>query len=486
MIRVSELAKLAGVSLPTIKHYLNEGLIPRPVKTGKTMAYYDRSAVKRILLIKKLQQEKYMPLDVIKRVIDFAAEDEEELRLSEVIFRTDKLEADAPSVNEAYIERRTNYPLEKIRLLENEGIICPNVREDGKYYDAIDLELIEIMKRREEFGFPFDYSLDIVKIYFDAMKQAVNKAIRLFVSSVLDEAPVKKAVELLANHETSLDRYLILVRQKLARTFSQEAFKDFEFFSINLPLVSFLPLDHGELPANPPQGLRSKLIYMFLSGNFSSVMHLVENQRQKIKSLYAPVSITNDLARGDVNSALETTKQYIPFPTARHLDNATAALAYAFSMRESKGISDPLFYAKRTLLYLKRIEMTHDSDIIMELSSRYICGCIYAILPNIFDTHKRGIEILLQVESLIKATRPKNLKLPEWLSRTVVYEIFPAMLLRINRFLAYCYMRHDLNDEALSRLENIIETAEPASEFSEWARHEKLHLKKGRNSCRKS
>src|SRR5207247_4017566 len=68
--KMRELAAASGVSAGTIKHYLREGLLPEPVKTSRNMAYYPPDFVERIKLIKQLQEERFMPLKVIKRMID--------------------------------------------------------------------------------------------------------------------------------------------------------------------------------------------------------------------------------------------------------------------------------------------------------------------------------------------------------------------------------------------------------------------------------
>ena len=67
---MSELAEASGVPAPTIKHYLREGLLPEPVKTSRNMAYYPPEFVERISLIKQLQEERFMPLQAIKAVLD--------------------------------------------------------------------------------------------------------------------------------------------------------------------------------------------------------------------------------------------------------------------------------------------------------------------------------------------------------------------------------------------------------------------------------
>src|SRR3954447_16028849 len=69
-LRMRELAAASGVSAGTIKHYLREGLLPEPVKTSRNMAYYPPEFVERIKLIKQLQEERFMPLKLIKRTLD--------------------------------------------------------------------------------------------------------------------------------------------------------------------------------------------------------------------------------------------------------------------------------------------------------------------------------------------------------------------------------------------------------------------------------
>ena len=70
MLRMGELARASGVSAATIKHYLREGLLPEPVKTSRNMAYYPADFVERIKMIKQLQEERYMPLRVIKDLLE--------------------------------------------------------------------------------------------------------------------------------------------------------------------------------------------------------------------------------------------------------------------------------------------------------------------------------------------------------------------------------------------------------------------------------
>src|SRR4051794_17709453 len=61
-MRMAELALRSGVSRETIHFYLREGLLPRPRKGGRTVAYYDEEHLSRLTLIRTLREEKYLPL----------------------------------------------------------------------------------------------------------------------------------------------------------------------------------------------------------------------------------------------------------------------------------------------------------------------------------------------------------------------------------------------------------------------------------------
>ncbi len=72
MLKMSELAQRSGVSAGTIKHYLREGLLGSDddvVRTSRNMAYYPEQFVDRVRLIKRLQEERFMPLRVIRDVM---------------------------------------------------------------------------------------------------------------------------------------------------------------------------------------------------------------------------------------------------------------------------------------------------------------------------------------------------------------------------------------------------------------------------------
>lgn len=68
-MRIGELAKLAGVSVPTIRFYEREGLLPKPSRTETNYRQYGPDAAKRLMFIAQCRS-----LDIsmaeIRRLLD--------------------------------------------------------------------------------------------------------------------------------------------------------------------------------------------------------------------------------------------------------------------------------------------------------------------------------------------------------------------------------------------------------------------------------
>lgn len=64
-----DLCARTGLSRQTIHFYVAQGLIDPPRKTGQTMGYYNEAHVERLLLIRKLQEENFLPLPAIRAML---------------------------------------------------------------------------------------------------------------------------------------------------------------------------------------------------------------------------------------------------------------------------------------------------------------------------------------------------------------------------------------------------------------------------------
>lgn len=68
--KIKDVVALTGVSREAIRFYINEGLLPAPIKTSHNMAWYSDRHVERLQLIQKLQTERFLPLKAIKALLD--------------------------------------------------------------------------------------------------------------------------------------------------------------------------------------------------------------------------------------------------------------------------------------------------------------------------------------------------------------------------------------------------------------------------------
>jgi len=68
-IRIRELAEKAGVSRYAIHYYYREGLLPPPLKTGRTMALYTDAHLECLRFIRKLRAEQGMPVAAIRQEV---------------------------------------------------------------------------------------------------------------------------------------------------------------------------------------------------------------------------------------------------------------------------------------------------------------------------------------------------------------------------------------------------------------------------------
>lgn len=68
-MKISELVSRTNVARETIHYYIREGVLTKPKKKGKNTADYDETYIDQIKIIKGLQDNYYLPLSVIKKIL---------------------------------------------------------------------------------------------------------------------------------------------------------------------------------------------------------------------------------------------------------------------------------------------------------------------------------------------------------------------------------------------------------------------------------
>jgi DNA-binding transcriptional MerR regulator len=96
---IHELAARAGISVRTIRYYVNEGLLPPPSYQGK-YSHYTPSYLDRLELIRRLK-ESYLPLREIRKIMNALTDDQVRNRLKELPLPSPKFSPEQKSAQSA-------------------------------------------------------------------------------------------------------------------------------------------------------------------------------------------------------------------------------------------------------------------------------------------------------------------------------------------------------------------------------------------------
>ncbi len=218
MLKMSELAERSGVSAATIKHYLREGLLGSDeavVRTSRNMAYYPLEFVERVRLIKRLQEERFMPLRVIRELIG-----EDPSRAARLIELEDRIIERAIAAREtgrrigrATVSETYDVPPNVLDRLEELGVLTPSARG----YDSDDVEIIEAISRFRAGGYEQAIGFTVYDTlrYREALEPLVEEEVRVLLDRLAGKVEVDRAVEIISRGAEPLRELIGAMHSKL-------------------------------------------------------------------------------------------------------------------------------------------------------------------------------------------------------------------------------------------------------------------------------
>ena len=216
-LRMSELARASGVSAGTIKHYLREGLLgdgAGVVRTSRNMAYYPPDFVERLRLIKRLQEERFMPLRLIKETLESDPERARAIvELEDRILDSAINAREAGRVSRAEVRRRYELPANVLARLEELGVLTPN----GRGYDADDVAIIEALGRFRAGGYDEQLGFTVYDTlrYREALEPLVAEEVGVLLERLAGEVDADRAVAIIASGAQPLRDLLGAMHSKL-------------------------------------------------------------------------------------------------------------------------------------------------------------------------------------------------------------------------------------------------------------------------------
>ncbi|MCD6571537.1 MAG: MerR family transcriptional regulator [Deltaproteobacteria bacterium] len=203
-IKIGELAKKSSIPASTIRYYVKQGILPKPVKVNKSMAYYDESCIEKLQIIRYLQETKYFPLTVIRNIIRRL---EKGLTLDEAEAIEDVVFGDNSDVGKPPIDReefllRTGLSPDELDEAERIGLLRPYIHErETTLYNHEDIRFgRDILKRVIQLGGSFKD----LEFYVDLGREIVRHEMSLR-KKVVKGKPVKENIKITTELSATAD-----------------------------------------------------------------------------------------------------------------------------------------------------------------------------------------------------------------------------------------------------------------------------------------
>jgi DNA-binding transcriptional MerR regulator len=216
LLKISELAERSGVPVATVRHYLREGLLPEPVKTSRNMAYYPPQFVGRIRLIKQLQEERFMPLRVIRDLLE--REDTDPERLRAMVELEDRileraLAGERERIPAQEVRDRYDVPEEVLDRLSQVGILSPDA--DG--YSPSDVRIVEAIGRFRAGGYDERLGFTVYDTlrYKQALEPLVAEEVEVLTKRLAGDLDPDRALEIVEAGVGPLNDLIAALHTKL-------------------------------------------------------------------------------------------------------------------------------------------------------------------------------------------------------------------------------------------------------------------------------
>jgi DNA-binding transcriptional MerR regulator len=190
-MRMRELEERTGVSRETVRFYIREGLLPEPERRGRTSARYDDGHVARLKAIRRLQDERHLPLAVIKALLSTG---DAETSVAATVFPD--LEADLTARlaqrNKAReqltaLQARLDVPMADLERLVATGIFRTETDANGTIWvSGSDIAIAERCAALNAAGFTEErgFAPEAFKFYLEFVSWLVGEELRLFLTNM--------------------------------------------------------------------------------------------------------------------------------------------------------------------------------------------------------------------------------------------------------------------------------------------------------------
>jgi DNA-binding transcriptional MerR regulator len=218
-MRMRELERLTGVGRETIRFYIREGLLPEPERTSANSASYREEHVTRLRAIKRLQEERFLPLAIIRALLD--AEDGERWLHADAFPDLDamlrarldaRLDASGDGLTLAGLVAETGVPTEILDEEVAHGLLQPDA--NGRFGPR-DLAIAKCLADLRAIGFTEERGFGHRGgMYVEFVRWLVAQEMRLFLDNTAGKVSDAEALAMAERGIGTINEMLSLMRTR--------------------------------------------------------------------------------------------------------------------------------------------------------------------------------------------------------------------------------------------------------------------------------
>lgn len=201
-MKMKELEERTGVGREAIRFYIREGLLPEPERPKKNVARYSDAHIIRLKAIRRLQEERFLPLSVIKALLaadeGAAAIDAQAFPALDRLLR-DKLHASSENdkislqqlMDETGLE---DHQIENLDMIGMITIICENSQS---YVQTIDASIARIWAQLNAVGFTEErgFTVEAARIYVEFVEWLTKAEVKMFYEHLANKLSTEDAAK---------------------------------------------------------------------------------------------------------------------------------------------------------------------------------------------------------------------------------------------------------------------------------------------------
>lgn len=228
-MKMKELEQRTGLGRDTIHFYIREGLLAEPERPKRNVAIYTDDHVRRLRLIRRLQEERFFPLSVIRDIVNKIDELSDgsgtltsmDVVLFSIIYGTAPTD-DVPLEEAAAAAGLTMAQAQDLIEVE---VIEPVKTDNGLMLDFRDVALINVAGEMVAAGYTAEagFPLTTLAWHVNAVRQLAKDEVAIFRQYLSDDVPLEAAAEMAERGVELLNRLLTIMRTRTILREFQEA-----------------------------------------------------------------------------------------------------------------------------------------------------------------------------------------------------------------------------------------------------------------------